>query len=197
MDSYLRSELATSASREWSLETAPGDEIVRLRAVRVRSADGKFAEGLDIRNRIAIDVVFDVLQGDCVLAPNIHLYDAEGLTVFVSIDQDEKWYRRPRPTGRYTSTAWIPGNFLSEGSFLLDAAVTTFIPLRVHLHERNVIGFQVIDSMDGDSARGDYGGHFPGVVRPILEWETAFQSCADNKQFVGISGGDENYSRRG
>jgi lipopolysaccharide transport system ATP-binding protein len=193
MDSYLRSALATSASREWNLEDAPGDEIVRLRAVRVRSPQGEFAEGLDIRNRIGIDVVFDVLRGGWPVAPNIHLFDAEGLTVFVSIDQDEKWYRRARPAGRYVSTAWIPGNFLSEGSFLLDAAITTFIPLRVHLHERSVVGFQVIDSMDGDSARGDYGGHFPGVVRPILEWDTSFEPRTDD-EFVSIERNDDSRS---
>src|SRR6266481_6604708 len=38
MDTYLRSELATSASREWGLANAPGDSIVRLRAVRVRKS---------------------------------------------------------------------------------------------------------------------------------------------------------------
>jgi len=185
MGRYLRSELATSASREWTLENAPGDSIVRLRAVRVRSAQGEFAEGFDIRNRIGIDVVFDVLQGERVLTPNVHLFDAEGSIVFVSMDQDQKWCRRPRPIGRYTSTAWIPGNFLSEGFFIIDAAITTFIPFNVHLHERSVVGFHVVDSMEGDSARGDYGGHLPGVVRPMLEWETAFEFSGDAQGIYG------------
>jgi lipopolysaccharide transport system ATP-binding protein len=191
MDTYLRSELATSASREWGLANAPGDSIVQLRAVRVRAAEGGIAEAFDIRRPICIDVVFDVLEGERVLAPNIHIYDSEGTTVFVSIDQDENWNRRPRPVGRYTSTAWIPGNFLSEGSFLVDTAITTFLPLDVHLHERSVVGFQVIDSTDGDSARGDYGGHFPGIVRPLLKWETTFEPRSDGRQLLSAAIGDE------
>jgi lipopolysaccharide transport system ATP-binding protein len=175
MGSYLRSQAATSALREWDAADAPGDEIVRLRAVRARSAEGKTAETFDIRHPIAIEVVFDVRQSGCILAPNVHILNQEGVTVFVSIDQDEAWLRRPRSVGRYISTAWIPGNFLAEGSFIVDAAVTTFIPFNVHLHESNTIAFQVVDSIDGDSVRGDYAGTLPGIIRPMLKWETAFE----------------------
>ena len=40
--------------------------------------------------------------------------------------------------------------------------------------ERSVISFLVVDSADGDSARGDYTKNIPGVVRPLLEWSTEF-----------------------
>ena len=30
----------------------------------------------------------------------------------------------------------------------------------------------VKDSLEGDSARGDWTGHMPGVVRPMLRWTT-------------------------
>lgn len=184
MGSYLRSQSATSALREWAPQDAPGDEIVCLRAVRARSADGQVAETFDIRCPIAVDVVFDVLQSGHVLAPNVHIVNQEGVTVFVTIDKDEVWHRRPRPAGRYTSTAWIPGNFLAEGSFVVDAAVTTFIPFNVHFHESQAIAFQVVDSIDGDSVRGDYAGNLPGVVRPILEWQTAFEPAGNGDRPV-------------
>jgi len=187
MDAYLRSELETTAAREWIDRDAPGNDVVRLRAVRVRSVDGAVAEAFDIRQPIGVDVVFDVLRGGQVLAPNVHIFNQEGVTVFVTIDQDETWHRRPRPAGRYVSTAWIPGNFLAEGSFLVDAAVTTFMPFNVHFHERSAIGFQVIDSTDGDSVRGDYAGTLPGVVRPLLKWETEFEPAHGNGDAVGIA----------
>jgi lipopolysaccharide transport system ATP-binding protein len=42
----------------------------------------------------------------------------------------------------------------------------------LHAHERNAVAFQVVDSPSGDSARGDYIGPMPGVMRPLLNWST-------------------------
>jgi lipopolysaccharide transport system ATP-binding protein len=192
MNAYLRSELATSAAREWNLADAPGDSVVRLRAVRVCKVDGTVSEAFDIRQPIGINVVFDVLQGGHLLAPNIHLFDQEGINLFITIDQDPRWRHSPRPTGRYSSTTWIPGNFLAEGSFVARVAITTFSNMNVRLDEPDVVGFQVIDSTDGDSARGDYAGTLPGVVRPMLNWETIYKGEVDGNTLLGaiVSGGD-------
>src|SRR6266576_1128883 len=63
MNAYLRSGLAVSAVRDWNPIDAPGDQIVRLRCVRVRSTQGRVSETFDVRFPIGIDVVFDVLEG--------------------------------------------------------------------------------------------------------------------------------------
>jgi lipopolysaccharide transport system ATP-binding protein len=73
--------------------------------------------------------------------------------------------------GRHVTTAWIPGNFLAEGRFVVGVAVSTLNPVVVHAQAREAIGFQVVDSLEGDSARGDYAGPMPGVVRPLLRWD--------------------------
>jgi lipopolysaccharide transport system ATP-binding protein len=175
MSAYLRSGLAVSALREWDAADAPGDEVVRLRCVRVRSAQGEVSETFDIRRPVGIDLVFDVIEPGQLLAPNVHLFDEQGVNVFVVIDQDPVWRGRPRPVGRYTSTVWIPGNFLAEGYFTVRAAVTTLATMNVHFDEPDIVAFQVIDSTDGDSARADYAGTLPGVVRPLLKWETTYE----------------------
>jgi lipopolysaccharide transport system ATP-binding protein len=175
MDMYLQSELTTTASREWDSMDAPGDQVVHLRAVRVRSASRGIAETFDIRSPIGIDIVFDVIKDGSVLTPNLHVFNREGVNVFITHDTDPTWRGRPRPIGRYASTAWIPGNFLAEGIFVVGAAITTLAPTNVRVYEREAIAFQVIDSNDGDSARGDYAGHLPGIVRPLLKWETVYE----------------------
>jgi lipopolysaccharide transport system ATP-binding protein len=171
---YLRTELKTTAERVWNADKAPGDALVRLSAVRARTVEGAVAEVFDIRRPIGIDVVFDVAEGGQELTPNLHIFDEAGNNVFISHDVDPVWRRRSRPPGRYISTAWIPGNFLSEGTFVVGAAITTLAAQTIHMYERVAVAFQVIDSTDGDSARGDYAGHLPGVVRPLLEWETKY-----------------------
>ncbi len=172
---YLRSGLGTTAARDWpDLRRAPGNHVARLRAVRVRSHDGAVSPALDIRMPVGIELEFVVLEAGHTLAANIHVFNEEGVYVFVSNEVDSEWYRKQRPTGAYRATAWIPGNLLSEGTFVVGAALSTLDPVTVHFYERDAVAFQVIDSFAGDSARGDYGGPFPGVVRPMLRWETAF-----------------------
>jgi lipopolysaccharide transport system ATP-binding protein len=120
-------------------------------------------------------MVYEVLLSGKVLAPNIHLYNDQGTCIFVTIDLNEEWRNAPRAAGTYTSTLWIPGNFMSEGAVFVTAAITTFRPLAVHFAESDVVRFQVVDSLDGNSARGDYAGLLPGVVRPILDWDTEYK----------------------
>jgi lipopolysaccharide transport system ATP-binding protein len=182
---YMRDDAETTASREWDESEAPGDEVVRLRAVRARSNAGAVVEAFDIRQPVGIEMVFDVLQPGRILAPNIHVFNQEGVNVFISIDSDPAWVRRPRPAGRYTSAVWIPGNFLAEGTFLVGAAVSTFAPMIVHVYEREAVAFQIVDTIEGNSVRGDYAGTLPGVVRPMLEWKTCYEPSSFRSDAVG------------
>jgi lipopolysaccharide transport system ATP-binding protein len=172
---YLQGEAGTSASREWTDPTKrPGNETVRLCAVRVKSEDDVIVSAIDIRRPVGVEMEFEVLSSGQVLIPNLHFFNEEGTCVFITGDHDPTWKRRPRPRGRYVSTAWIPGNFLAEGTLIVRAAISTNVPFKVHLDERDVVAFQVVDSLDGDSARADYAGPFPGVVRPLLKWTTKY-----------------------
>jgi lipopolysaccharide transport system ATP-binding protein len=172
---YLNSGLGTSAAREWKDPArAPTGEVARLRAVRVRSEDGQIAEAVDIRRPVGIEMEFDVIVPGRKLLPHFVLHNQEGVLVFVSVDQDPEWLGKPRPVGRYVSTGWIPGNLLAEGTLFVNANMFSMEPRQVQFVERDAAAFQVIDSIDGDSARGGYGGVMPGVVRPLLEWTTEF-----------------------
>ncbi len=55
--------------------------------------------------------------------------------------------------------------FVSMGLDTVDPEIAQF-------YQRQVVAFMVKDSCEGDSARGDFAGHLPGVVRPLLNWKT-------------------------
>jgi lipopolysaccharide transport system ATP-binding protein len=171
VSAYLRSCLGTTAKREYADdERIPGDDIVRLHAVRIVNETGETAESVDIRKSVGIEMDFEVIQPGHVLTPGYQIANEEGLIVFTADDQDPEWRRRPRPTGRHLSTAWIPGNFLSEGTLIVSATMRTSVLHKSHFFEPEVVAFHVMDSLDGDSARGDYAGPIPGVIRPLLRW---------------------------
>jgi lipopolysaccharide transport system ATP-binding protein len=172
---YLNAGLGTSAAREWAdLTRAPGDDVVRLRAVRVRTEEGTITDAVDIRRPVGIDLEYEVLTSGHVLVPGYRVYNDEGVHLFTTLDTDPAWRQRPRPPGHYVSTAWVPGNFLAEGMCLVGTLVNSFNPRIVHVNEPEAVAFQVIDSLEGDSARGDYTGRMRGVVRPLLQWDTHF-----------------------
>jgi lipopolysaccharide transport system ATP-binding protein len=175
VSAYLISGLGTTAAREWNdATTAPGNDVARLRAVRVRGEEGGITDSIDIRKPVRIEIEFQVCQPGHLLTPNFHVFNEEGINVFNTNDLDPEWRTRPRPVGIYTSTVWIPGNFLAEGTLIVGAAVSTLDPVVIHFYEREAVAFQVIDSLDGDSARADYAGPYPGVVRPVLPWTTQY-----------------------
>jgi lipopolysaccharide transport system ATP-binding protein len=169
---YLQSDLGARSFREWTdWVTSPGNDIALLRAVRVKQ-DGKLSEAIDIRKAVAIEIEYLVQEDGHSLSPNIHVHNDDGVIIFITNDLNPKYRSKPRPKGLYRSTVWIPGNFLSEGNIIVDVALSTYIPLHIHFWEKDVVSFTVLDSLEGDSVRGDYAGPYPGVVRPLLNWET-------------------------
>jgi lipopolysaccharide transport system ATP-binding protein len=173
---YLLSTLKTDAIQEWPIaETAPGNAIARLRRVRVRDEAGATVENIDVRQPVGIEMVFDVLTPGRVMAPSVMLYARSGTCVFSAHDLDPEWRQRQRPAGSFTATAWIPGNLLAEGALLVSCGLGSIRPLEVHFFVREAVAFNVTDPGMGDSARGDWDGSIPGVVRPLLKWQTAYR----------------------
>ena len=162
--------------REWRDVDAPGDGVVRLRRVRVCGEDGATISAVDIRDPVGIEITYDVLEGGHVLVPTVHCFNEVRLHLFGVLDLEPEWHRRPKSAGRYVSTAWIPGNFLAEGSMIVETGMATLAPFEEHAYEKDVVTVRVFDTLSPNSARGDYTGAFPGVVRPLVRWNT-YVSC--------------------
>jgi lipopolysaccharide transport system ATP-binding protein len=59
---------------------------------------------------------------------------------------------------------------MAEGAFSVRVFVATHDPDLVHVDEPDAVAFHVADSLDGNTARGDFAGTMPGIVRPLLPW---------------------------
>ncbi len=171
---YLSSGTGTSAAREWpDPKTAPRGEIVRLRSVRIKTKQGETTDYVDISDPVGIEMEYEVIQSGYILCPNFYLNNDEGVIVFGVLDHDPTWKKTPRNVGVYKSTVWIPGNTLAEGMLYVDCNMITLNPNISQFGQPQVIAFHVVEKENStDSARGDYTGKFPGVMRPLLQWET-------------------------
>ena len=174
---YLGSGLGTSAERVWDdIKSAPGGDVVRLRAVRAKNAKGEITSEFNIQEPIYVEMEFQVLQDGIMLDDFFRFYDESGLFLFATYNnQNLSWHNRKRPAGLYRGICHLPGNLLTEGNITVWAAVAT-IPQPLHALEIDAITFHVFDPGSGGT-RGDYASEWSGgAIRPLLEWTTEYVS---------------------
>jgi lipopolysaccharide transport system ATP-binding protein len=155
--------------------------VARLKSVRVVPVDGGPADEIEIRRPVDIEVEYwTEAPGDLRPSVNLHFYNDEGVCLFVNNDwNDRDWWVTSRRAGLVRAVCHIPGNFLAEGRVIVTVAVSTYNPTMVHALEREAIAFVVVDHSEGDGTRGEYANDFPGVVRPLLDWDVEQVGAAE------------------
>ena len=183
---YLAAGAQSTANREWDdATTAPAGDVVRLRAVRVRGEDGDVVDAIDCRQGFRIEMEYDVVKPGNVLrmAFTVRNHD-ESAAAFTVFDLDRRWRGKRRPSGRYVTSAWVPGDLLGDGMYTVDASMSVPGTGKPEFHEVGVVAFHVVDPLDGETARGDWAGRIEGAVRPKLEWTTEFEAAPDQRSRV-------------
>ena len=177
---YLTMDADVPSARDWSnVSTAPSGKFTRILAVRVKTENGEGMDTIDIRHPFGVEMLWEVIKSDHDLSAHFSFINDSGDLVFVTIDLDPEWRRKTRPIGRFWSTVWVPGNLLAEGLLYVGCHLYDNTLNAPDCSEESAISFQIVDTRDGDSARGDYGQHFPGIVRPLLKWTTKFEPVDD------------------
>jgi lipopolysaccharide transport system ATP-binding protein len=169
----MASNLAT-AQRVWAdVNKAPGDEVASLHSVRILDKNLQPNDSIDINADCFIEIEYFYKGGGLRPTAVFHLINEFGIVLFSSADFNNlTWRQTKREKGLVCSRCRIPAQFLAEGQFSILAAVCTYNPNVVHAMEPNAIFFQGVDRSDGNGVRGEYaGGSWPGVVRPMLDWE--------------------------
>lgn len=176
VSAYLSSGKGKAPNYSWpDTGSAPGGAIAKLRSVSIRDESGNVSDTIDIRRPVHVQIEFDCLKDGHVLIPAFSLWNDEGFQLFSAMDLDPEWRGKERPPGRYVCRAVIPGNFLAEGTMSINTALWEWEPhRRLEYHQKDVVAFQVVDNLEGDSARGDYIGNIAGAVRPMLDWKTQY-----------------------
>lgn len=173
---YLKSDLGTSAKRQWdNLTTAPGDNVAKLKSVKVVS-QGLVTDTIDIRCPVMIEMEYWNLKPNASLLSVFSFLNDQGIILFVSADfNDIEWDKKTRPIGCYVSRCTVPGNFFAEGQVKIVAEVSTRYPVyQIHFLEYDSVAFQVVDTDEPGSVRNGWGRPIPGVVRPALDWQTEY-----------------------
>jgi lipopolysaccharide transport system ATP-binding protein len=174
---YFHAGGGVRAARQWpDAETAPGGDVARLRSVRVVSRTGATLDAVSVREEFGLEMTYDVLRPGFVLLPHFYVYNEEGAAVFGTLDHPPQAGGGKQAPGRYVSTAWVPGHFLSAGTLFVTCSLITRNPDKVQFDENQIIAFNVLDAMGDGTARGAWSGQMPGAVRPLLQWTTRYEA---------------------
>lgn len=167
---YLRSVSSSLSEQLWSdPESAPGNEIVRLRRVRVRPDGGSSDEHIRVTTDFLIEVEYWNLVPDFQLSVTLHLINSQGVFVLETGSvKDPTRPTDPLARGLFRTVCHLPAHLLNDGGY---AVKVLFIRDRrsvVYL-EKEALLFEVLDAKE---VRGAWYGKVQGVVRPRLKWET-------------------------
>ena len=156
-----------------SPEVAPGNERVRLKAVRVVSEDVVTAE-VDISKEFRIEVDYWNLEADDRRFVSLFLHDSMGVCLLHSANfpsvslVPDPWYTRPYPRGLFRTSCTIPGALLNDGPHSISVYIHATVNDNI-IATRNILVFYVRDTgMMGK----EYTDKWVGAMRPRLGWET-------------------------
>jgi lipopolysaccharide transport system ATP-binding protein len=172
---YLKGNSGTTAKRSWADSIVkPGNEYVRLQEVEVCNMQNEVVETIFTHEQVAVKIVYQSRKKDFKYVHGFNLFNSKGVHILSSHDTEFAKSEQSLGDGLYEATVFIPSNFLSEGLHMISVAIMSYDPFLIHFDEPEVVSFTAVDS-DGENitnARGLYGGKIPGLVRPLLKWET-------------------------
>jgi lipopolysaccharide transport system ATP-binding protein len=169
VEQYLSSGAEASGERHWhTISSAPGNEKIRLRSVRIRNAEGQVTALLDMVHPFTIEIEYDVLASHSGMRTGFWLYTGDGILIFVAGDSvDPSWASRRRTPGRYISRCEVPGMLLNSGSYSVTIAADIQGSEMLFV-EQYVLHFSIehtgFTALDGASRS-------PGIICPSLKWE--------------------------
>jgi lipopolysaccharide transport system ATP-binding protein len=170
IEEYLK-DSTNNASRKWNIAQAPGSEFIKLLEVKVLNMNREIAINHSVIDSIEIEFIYEITKENQLFTHGFNLFNNHNIHILSSHDKDSSTLKTPLSLGIHSKIITIPGNFLAESSYSCSFAIMRYSPFHVEFHEMDIVGFNVIDEIGANTARGNYSGKFPGVVRPLLNWK--------------------------
>jgi lipopolysaccharide transport system ATP-binding protein len=172
-ESVISDYLISGSAQRWEevwddIETAPGDDIVRLHRVRVRPVEGT-ADALTNTTPFVIEIEYWNRLPGARLHLALHLYTEQDIIAFTTGNGYEVVTTDAlTKAGLFRATCYVPADLLNTGRhrFVLFVARDSSSVL---LRHESAVSFEILDMRAREVST--YGRE-PGVVQPVLKWRT-------------------------
>lgn len=176
IQNYLMFETSKSGVIEWNTESAPGDSIIKLRAIRILDEQNRIRNHFFTMSKVRIQLDFEILKMDSSLVVGFDLTNEDGTILLRSYHHDsypEDWPVLKK--GLNSIYCDIPDSLLREGTY--------FISPKISLHATKwiingdpLLSFE-IELNHGVSPFWSYynKSNRPGALSIVLPWKNAEQ----------------------
>ena len=174
ISSYLKDYNNKVPIKKWkNIEESPGNNYAKLKSVYLKDHKGALRNRFNIIEDIFLTIEYYDFNQKYKNTAIFHVINERGQTLFASNEfVSNDWIiKHSNENTIITATCRIPGNLLAEGDFSLLIAIGNYNPEMIHLIERDLLSFEIYDTTTGEGVRGPYVGKWPGLMRPMLEWE--------------------------
>lgn len=167
---YLATTFSPSNERRFGDDDpAAGNELVHVRAARVRREAGDPEEPMDVKTPFTIEFEYVNLRAGARLNLSLHVYNEQGIMVFNAVPTEEAiWQGREFPRGLFRDVCHVPADLLNDGVHTVELLVVEDSTRVIHRMD-DVLVFEMRDVLEG---REGWFGRWAGAVRPKLAWET-------------------------
>jgi lipopolysaccharide transport system ATP-binding protein len=176
VSAYLSAESTAMTQQEWpNPDSAPGNEKVRLRSIRIRPVmqPTKTTDEITVRTPFVMEFEYWNLKPEARLNLSLLLYTEDGTIAFATgPGREPVWHGKPFPAGLFRSVCYVPGDLLNDGTHRLVLLVVENRSVVIYRHE-DVLTFEVKEDI---SIRDGWYGDWPGATRPMLRWTTELVS---------------------
>jgi lipopolysaccharide transport system ATP-binding protein len=168
---YLDTGSSGVTANTWDdVNTAPGNDKVRLHAARVRPLDGSSSDPITVQTPFVMEFEYWNLEPGAHLNLSLLLYNEQGIVVFNTGPVNEPvWHGKPFPKGLFRSACLVPGSLLNDGTYRVELLVVRDQSVIIYQHD-SVLTFSVNEALE--TREGAWYGKWPGAVRPNLDWTT-------------------------
>lgn len=137
---------------------------------------GEVTSSVDIKEDIVVELEYTVTEDEAQVYPSVHLLDNMGTIILATFNGKsanvitDDYFGKPLKKGKYISKVVIPGNFLNEKTYIVNAFLVPSDANDLAIVEE-ALSFSVTDTGE---MRKEYGGDWAGLIRPKMAWNTNF-----------------------
>lgn len=169
---YLNNAATSASERNYdNIESAPGNDIVRLRRLRVVPNGDNPNAPITMTTPLRLEFEYWNLKPETFLNLSLVFYSSDGVLAFNTMPvHDLEWVTRPFPKGLFRSVCYVPAYLLNSGIYRISCL---FVQDQARVIYR-LDDALTLDVAEAAEVRGgmSWFGRWPGVVHPRLEWRT-------------------------